>query len=177
MLYNKGNLAGGAIAMRGRPLHIPWQEDAETLGQLYQRERVIVVRTRLHALWLLRQGYSLKHTSALLKVHYVTLQQWLAWYRQGGLAELRRHLPGNPHGASAWLNPAQQAALATAASAGQFRTAQQAVDWVAAEFGVQYSRWGMYQLLRRLRYKHKVPRPSSERADLAAQEEWKKGGA
>jgi transposase len=163
--------------MRGRPLQIPWQEDAETLGELYEHERVVVVRTRLHALWLLRQGYSLRQTSTLLRVHYVTLQQWVAWYRQGGLAELRRHLPGNTPGARAWLSTEQQAALARAAATGQFRTAQQAVDWVATQFGIHYSRWGMYQLLRRLRYKHKVPRPLSERADLATQEAWKKGGA
>src|SRR5262249_43960632 len=101
----------------------------------------------------------------------------LAWYRQGGLAELRGHRPGNPRGAPAWLTAEQQAALAAAAATGQLRTAQHAGEWVAAEVGVHYSRWSMYNLLRRLRYKHKVPRPRSDRADLAAQEAWKKGGA
>ena len=43
-------------------------------------------------------------------------------------------------------------------------------------FGVADTVSGMHQLLRRLRCKPKVPRPLAEKADLAAQEAWKKGG-
>jgi Homeodomain-like domain len=75
---------------RGRPLCLDWQQDAEQLSQLYQRERDPEVRPRLHALWLLRQGHSLRATAALLGVHYVTAQKWVAWYRQGGRVGSRR---------------------------------------------------------------------------------------
>jgi putative transposase len=162
--------------MRGRPLKIGWQEDAEQLGQLYRRERDAELRPRLHALWLLRQGYSLRATAALLGVHYVTAQQWVAWYRQGGISEVRGHKRGNSKGSSPRLNSEQLARLHQQASSGAFRTAQEISQWVQKELGVTYTRWGIYSLLRRLRYKAKVPRPLSSHTALAHQQEWKKGG-
>src|SRR4029453_11976118 len=62
------------------------------------------------------------------------------------------------------------------AGGGRFRPAAEVVRWVAEHFGVGYTVSGMHQLLRRLRCKPKVPRPLAEKADLAAQEAWKKGG-
>jgi transposase len=165
--------------MRGRPLKISWQEDAEQLGQVYRRERDPELRPRLHALWLLRRGHSLRATAALLGVHYVTAQQWVAWYRQGGISEVRRHKRGNRKGSTRRLNEAQLAQLAQLhqqASSGAFRTAQEVAHWVQQELGVTYTRWGIYSLLRRLRYKAKVPRPLSSHTALAYQQEWKKGG-
>jgi transposase len=162
--------------MRGRPLQLVWQEDADQLGQLYRQERDPELRPRLHALWLLRQGRTLRATAALLGVHYVTAQQWVAWYRQGGLTEVRRHKRGNPRGSRPRLNAAQLAALDQQATRGSLRTATAVQQWVEQELGVAYTRWGIYRLLRRLRYKAKVPRPISARTTLAAQEEWKKGG-
>lgn len=40
--------------MNGRPLRIDWQEDEQTLYQLYKQEKDHQNRTRLHALWLIR---------------------------------------------------------------------------------------------------------------------------
>lgn len=164
--------------MRGRPLKINWQEedDAEQLGQLYKGERDPEVRPRLHALWLLRQGYSLRATAALLGVHYVTAQQWIAWYRQGGVSEVCSHKRGNPLGSSARLNTEQLAQLHQQASSGAFHTAAEVAQWIEKELGVTYTRWGVYTLLRRLRYKAKVPRPLSSYTALDKQQEWKKGG-
>jgi transposase len=75
----------------GRPCRIAWQEDAATLRQLYQQERDGPVRTRLHALWLLQEGHNLAETAQLVGVEYRTVQQWVAWYRAGGVAEVRGH--------------------------------------------------------------------------------------
>jgi transposase len=161
---------------RGRPLCLDWQQDAEQLSQLYRKEPDPQVRPRLHALWLLRQGHSLRATAALLGVHYVTAQQWVAWYRQGGVEEVRAHKKGNPKGLAPRLNEAQLSLLHQQASSGAFRTAQEVADWVHKELGVTYTRWGIYQLLRRLRYKAKVPRPLSSHSALVQQQEWKKGG-
>lgn len=165
--------------MRGRPLKIVWHEDAEQLGQLYRRERDGELRPRLHALWLLRQGYSLRATAAfaaLLGAHYVTVQQWVAWYREGGVSEVCSHKRGNPKGSTPRLNREQLAHLHQQASSGAFRTAQEIVQWVRQELGVTYTRWGIYSLLERLRYKAKVPRPLSSHTALEHQQEWKKGG-
>jgi len=42
------------------------------------------------------------------------------------------------------------------------------------EFGVVYSLWGVYSLLHRLRHSCLCPRPQHEKADLKAQQEFKK---
>lgn len=162
---------------RGRPLVVGWREgdDEVSLHQQYRQEPHAEVRTRLHALWLLRKGQSLHQISSVLGVHYVTLQQWIAWYRQGGLEEVRRHRRANPHGRPSLLTNDQKEALRTQAAKGSFRTAQQAQQWVQQRFGATYSLKGIYTLLQRLRVHPKVPRPQAVQASPQAQEEWKKG--
>ena len=44
--------------MCARRMDIPWQEDAETLFRVDKQEPDSEIRSRLHALWLLRQGYT-----------------------------------------------------------------------------------------------------------------------
>jgi hypothetical protein len=75
----------------GRPLKISWQDDETALFQRYRAEKQPDLKPRLHALWLLRQGHSLTETAKVLGVHYTSVQQWVAWYRQGGMAEVRSH--------------------------------------------------------------------------------------
>ena len=53
---------------------------------------------------------------------------------------------------------------------------EDAVEWVAKEFKVKYSYWGMRSLFVRLGIKKKVPRPKAEKACAEAQKGWKKGG-
>lgn len=43
--------------MRGRRVIIDWQESADELRAMWERERVPAVRKRLHGLWLLRTGH------------------------------------------------------------------------------------------------------------------------
>ena len=79
---------------RGRPLNISWQEDGDTLFQAYRQEKSADIKPRLHALWLLRLGHLLRETAQIVGVHYRTLQQWVTWHRQGGLAAVRGHPRG-----------------------------------------------------------------------------------
>ena len=77
-----------------RPAVIPWSADdtAAALRDRYRAEPEGVVRTRLHALWLLRQpeaGWTPTTVAAALGVHRCTVQQWLRWYRAGGLEAVR----------------------------------------------------------------------------------------
>jgi transposase len=160
---------------RGRPLNIPWEEDGATLFQAYRQEKSADIKPRLHALWLLRLGYPLEETAQIVGIHYRTLQQWLAWYRQGGLAAVRGH-PRGGKGRTSWLSREQQEQLRQQVAQGGFGTAQEVVDWVAQTFGVQYTRGSMYSLLARLHGGKKVPRPLAEKASLEGQEQWKKGG-
>jgi transposase len=158
----------------GWPLAIPWQEDERTLFQWYRAEKRPDLKPRLHALWLLRKGHGLGETAAMVGVHYVTLQQWVAWYRKGGIGEVRAHRKAGP-GQPAWLTPEQQEQFRYQVAQGRFRTARGAVQWVAEHFGVQYKLKGMYSLLQRVQGRKKGPRPLATTTSMEAQEAWKKG--
>jgi transposase len=156
-------------------LVIPWQEDAATLRELYHHERAGAIRPRLHALWLLRDEQPLRQVAALLDVHHVTVQDWVAWYRQGGVAEVRRHKLGGGQGRACFLDAAQPQQPEEQAKTGTFRTAGDVQAWIAQPFAVDYSRGGIYNLLARLRWKPKVTRPQATTTSAETQEQWKKG--
>jgi hypothetical protein len=63
---------------RGRPFEMEWEESAEELFEAYRQEKEVQRRTRLQALWLLRQGRSLEEGSQIVGVSYRTLQRWVA---------------------------------------------------------------------------------------------------
>jgi len=163
------------VLMRGRRLQIEWQEDEETLFRLYKQERDPELRPRLHALWLLRQGHRVRWVARVVGVHERSLQRWLAWYREGGIAEVLKHRRGGRQGREPKLNAEQQARLVEEAAEGTFTTIWDAVRWVEQEFGVTYTYWGMRSLFVRLKLKRKVPRPLAAKASLRVQERWKKG--
>jgi transposase len=161
----------------GRPLQIGWQDDEARLRQRYQQERDPELRPRWHALWLARQGRSLRAIAGVLGMDERSVRRWVAWYRAGGAAEVGRRRRGGRTGRAAWLTVEQQARLRAEASQGAFRTAAEAAQWVQATFGVVYTASGMRALLHRLGCRPKVPRPIAEKADLGAQGAWKKGGS
>src|SRR5687767_9475040 len=98
--------------MAGRTVRVQWHEDAETLRGLYQRERDPQRRTRLHALWLMRTGEAQGRVAAVLGVSVRAVQQWLAWYRAGGLEAVRSRRHGGLRTRyNAKLSEQQQAAL------------------------------------------------------------------
>ncbi len=161
---------------RGRPLVIAWRpgDDEGALRAAYRTERRADVRPRLHALWLLRGGRGVREVAQLVGVHERSVQRWLDWYRQGGLAALRAHRQAGT-GQPAFLTTEQQAQVREQAATGAFRTAAEAQQWIEQQFGVRYRPGGMYALLARLRIHPKVPRPVNPKADPAAQAAWKKG--
>lgn len=164
-------MAGG-----GRPLVIDWAaaDDAARLKALYQGETRRDVRPRLHALWLLRTGHRIREAAVVLGVHERNVQRWVGWYRDGGLPAVMGHRRQGA-GKVAWLSPEQQAQLVAQTATGAFRTAAEVQQWVAETFGVQYTEGGMYALLGRLHVHPKVPRPINPKADIAAQDAWKRG--
>ena len=157
----------------GRPLVVAWAEDAAMLGELYRAEYDHQIRPRLQALWLLRQGWSVGTVAAVVGVNYRTVQDWLGWYRAGGLAEVRRHRRAGK-GRAAYLTSDQQAQLVAEAAAGHFFTVADAVRWATEHCGITYSAKGMHRLLRRLDCRKKVPRPMNPKTSPEAQAAWKK---
>jgi transposase len=158
-----------------RPLRIDWQEDEQMLYELYKQEKDHQNRTRLQALWLLRPGRSMKEVAGLVGVHYRTVQEWVAWYRSGGVDEVLRHRHGGHGGQERWLNEEQEAELKAKAEAGEIRTIQDGVEWAKKTYRVDYTYWGMRWVFYRLDLKRKVPRPRSPHASAEQQEAWKKG--
>ena len=161
----------------GRHVEIIWQESEAELKQRYQHESHRQRRTRLQALWLMRQGKSMGEVAQVVAIHPHTLQTWAAWYREGGLGEVLRRLKGQGAGGhNAYLTPLQQKTLRQQVANGRFKSVWEAIGWVTDRWGIEYSADGMYALLARQRAKLKIPRPQAAKADVQQQERWKKGG-
>jgi transposase len=163
--------------MAGRKLVVGWRETAGELGGRDRAERDGRLVRRRQALWLLRQGETVRETAGLVGVAERPVQAWVAWYRAGGLAEVaRRRRGGLRRTIREPLSPGQRAALEGHARAVGFATVQQAIAWTADACGVRLTVDQMRRLFRTLRLRRKLPRPASDRADPAAQAAWQ-GGA
>jgi putative transposase len=162
--------------MRGRPFGVAWQEPdtPATLKAAYQKERDPEIRTRLHGLWLLRCGWRLGMVAEAIGSHYRSVQRWVAWYREGGLPEIRRHKMGG-RGPQPWLSPEEETQVSDGVATGRFRTAWEIRDWIAQQYGASYTVGGVYSLLQRLKCAPKVPRPVQAKTDREVQATWKKG--
>lgn len=158
-----------------RKLQIKWQEDAEELKELYQKEKDHQNRTRLHALWLIRTEQPMSKVAPIVGVHYRTVQEWIAWYRIGGVAEVLKHRRGGHGGVKSRLTEMQEEELLSKSKAGEIQSIWDGVDWAAKEHQVSYTYWGMRSVFRRLDLAKKVPRPKSPKASEEDQEAWKKG--
>jgi transposase len=159
-----------------RKLQVEWRDDADRLAAQYRAEKTGAKRTRLHALWLIRQGKTMSETARLVGAHERTVQAWMDWYRAGGVAEVLAHTQGGHAGAGRRLSPAQEHALLTKAKAGEIRTIADGVAWAWTYCQVRYSYWGMRHVFARLKLRLKVPRPRNPKATAEMQEAWKKGG-
>lgn len=159
----------------GRRWQCEWQHSEQELFQAYHQATDPRLRTRYHALWLLRGGRPLQAVATLTGVAYRTVQTWVAWYRQGGLAEIACHRQGG--GAPAKLTTVQMQALKAQADTGAFRTRWDAIRWGSEQYGVAYTYDGMREIFLRLRLKKKVPRPQNPKASEEDQAAWKKGGS
>jgi transposase len=161
-----------------RRADIPWrtEDTAEALHDRYRRESNPLVKTRLHALWLLRQGRTLQETVTLVGVAYRSLQRWLDWYRQDGLATVCAHTGRSP-GRERWLSREQEAALCAHLAEGGTFSAADARAYLQTTYGVSYTPGSMYTVLARLRCRPKAPRPHNPQSTDADQAAWKKGGS
>jgi transposase len=162
--------------MRGRTFKVVWREEdtPEALKGAYQRERDPEVRTRLHGLWLLRCGWHLGRVAEAIGTHYRSVQRWVAWYRQGGLPEVRGHKMRG-RGRQPLLRLEEEIQVSDTVSTGRFRAAWEIRDWITQEYGASYTLGGVYSLLKRLKRAPKARHPVRAKPDRQAQAVWKKG--
>ena len=161
--------------MGGR-VKVDWQQSSEELKHSYQKEVHPQRRTRLQALWQLRQGKRVRDVVDLTGASCRSVQQWLRWYRQCGLSEVLRRVVGHQaKGKKPYLNQLQKRALVAKVQQGQFRTVWEVIEWVQGRLEVNYTYKGMYTLMKCHGLGLKVPWPHSEKADAQQQAAWEKG--
>ena len=107
--------------MSGRIAEVKWAESADELYALYRAETDVGQRKRLQALWLLRQGKSVRDAALQVGIGERTLARWLVWYRAQGLPEVLGRVPGHGAvGSPCRLTPRQQEELRRRSAAGEF---------------------------------------------------------
>ena len=137
--------------MQGRPLRIDWhpEDTAQALKARYLAERDVRLRSRLHGLWLLRDGWPIVKAAGAVGVHKDTVGEWVRWYRRGGVPEVLSHTMAGK-GQPSFLSAEQQRELVDEVSKGRFHTAGEIRDWIQSEYAVSYRPNSVYGLLRRL---------------------------
>jgi transposase len=153
-----------------------------TVAELEQRYRAAedpVARSQWQMLWLLAGGMPTAEVGRVTGYGVRWIQEIARRYRDGGPAAVgdRRH--ANP-GAAPLLDGAQQAALQDAlagpAPDGGLWTGRQVAAWMGRRLGRPVSPQRGWEWLRRLGFTPQRPRPRETRAELAAQDAFKKGG-
>ncbi len=155
---------------------IDWQEDEQTLYTLYKQEKDHQNRTRLHALWQMRQGMPMNQVAPMVGVHYRSVQWWAGWYREGGVEAVLNRRHGGQGGPQRRLTKEQEAELKAKAVKGEIKTIDDGVRWAQQTHEVTYSYWGMRWVYQRLGLKLKTTRPHNPKASEREQTVWKKGG-
>ena len=162
--------------MRDAPIQWREEDTVEALLVRYRAEKVLELRPRWQALWLLRRGKLRSEVADFLGIHPRTLRDWVAWYRQGGCAAVAQHREGGRGGGMPRLTAEEIEQVRERAARGELRTIGEAGEWVKQEFGATYTYWGIRSVLDRMQVHPRVPRPLAAKADPAVQEAWKRGG-
>lgn len=154
-------------------LHSP-----EQLRQLLKAEANATVARRLQAVLLAKQGLTVPQIVALIPMSRRVIQSWIYRYNADGLEGLNNRYAGNTNSSklSAQQRQALQDYIDQTADDPQegIRRGQDVQHWLNEQFGVCYSLSGIYELLHRLGYRPLMPRPRHQKADLQAQEAFKK---
>jgi len=150
----------------------------EQLKTLYRSEMNARLARRIQGVYLAKKGMTCPEIMLITGAKRRTVQQWIAKYNRGGIDELiDKPRPGQPPK----LPKSQQADLCRRIEAGPTDSDGVSVlngpairRILEHEFGVIYSKPGLYDFLHRLGYECLCPRPRHEKADPEAQKEFKK---
>jgi len=150
----------------------------EQLRRLYRTQTNARLARRIQGVYLAQMGLDCPRIMKITGSARRTVQQWLAKYNRGGLAELsEKPRPGQP----TKLPRQREQEFCRRLEAGPTKKDGLAVlngpalrRILQREFGVLYSGQGLYDLLHRLGYSCLCPRSQHEQADRQVQEAFKK---
>lgn len=160
-------------------MHVEPRHTREELAALIRKEKNAKVATRMRGILLAMRGRTNKEIGEDLSVASRSTQNWVRSYNARGIEGLRdRPRPGQPKK----LSPAEEQKLIEWLEKGPDLEHDGVVAWrgtnlarkIEKHFGKKFSLSGAYSLLHRLGYEPLRPRPIHRKADLAAQEEFKK---
>lgn len=139
------------------------QESEDELKQLLREQKTVSGKERIHLLYLLKtkQAQTVQEAAAILGRHRATLQEWLKYYREGGIDELLKSRPrcGRPRAIPPWAVVALQKRLQEPQG---FDGYQAICDWLESQLGVKAEYKTVHNLVHsRLQSSPKVPRPVS----------------
>jgi transposase len=148
------------------------------LQTLYRMEKNARLARRIHGVELASKGLTCTEIMTVTGDARRTIQQWVLKYNKNGINGLKeRPRPGKP----TILPRKKEHVFRKRIEAGPTKADGVSVlnghvirRILECEFGVLYSRQGLYDLLHRLGYSCLCPRPQHEKADLQLQAEFKK---
>jgi transposase len=150
----------------------------EELRTLYRTEKNAKLAQRIHGVYLASKGLTCPEIMAITAAARRTIQQWVHKYNKQSIAGLRdKPRPGTP----TKLPRKKEIKLKKRIEAGPTKADGVSVlngpvirRILEREFGILYSKQGLYDLLHRLGYSCLCPRPQHEKANRQLQVEFKK---
>lgn len=143
--------------------HLNINESEAELKKLLRKEKTGSGKERIQLLYLLKsqRAKTITQASELLGRHRVTLQDWLAKYRRGGLESLlgRGTSPGRPRKIPSWAEKALAKRLQEPEGFESYNTICQ---WLEANLGIKANYKTVHSLVYyRLKASPKIARPQS----------------
>ena len=152
----------------------------DELEQRYRQATDPVARSQWQILWLLVLGRATVEVATVTGYSTTWMYAIVRRYNQEGAAAIGDRRQANP-GKTPLLAPPQQAELEQAldgpAPDGGLWTGPKVARWMSAKLGRTIHPVRGWELLQSLGYRSYVPRPRHAKADLAAQEQFKKNAS
>ncbi len=149
--------------------HLEITESEDELKALLRTQKTASSKERIQLLYLLKSGQAetMQQAAKLLGRHRVTVQKWAQRYREGQLEALLSHKPrvGSKSTLPDWAEAALRQRLEHPDGFESYGAIQQ---WLASKLGIvapykTVHKWVYY----RLKASPKVPRPQSDKQDVA----------
>jgi len=159
-------------------MNVESHHTTKELQTLYRTEKNARLAQRLHGVYLASKGLTCLQIIAVTGAARRTIQQWVRKYNKQGIVGLKdKPRPGTP----TKLPRKKELKFRRRIEAGPTKTDGVSVlngpvirRILEHEFGVLYSRQGLYDLLHRLGYSCLCPRPQHEKANQQLQADFKK---